>query len=306
MAQDISDTSSFDIKEKIDILLKATFGVPSTSDSQAWYNEDIVKFNNYLFGDEIFLDNIPDTPDFNISGTVVDPSSLGLTSSDFMDMCMNENNKTICSIVDDSTGTIRRYQNLILQHCPISDNNLIGDSWFRVDNSGINILKDSFQFNYKSNNNIKPYNYELYSRESFGKSFERNMPYGIDGGNWFFDVKSGILLFLDKENFLSNSESEYNIMKKDSQGNFTNPPVLTFYKYIGRKGIKNINNDINEVNQNISIISTQDYLMKNDIIYNSTLIDNNNITINTLENKLNNLVNILNNQLGLNININTL
>ena len=81
--------------------------------------------------------------------------------------------------------------------------------------------------------------------------------------------------------------------------------------------ISNILFEINKLKQNndtigglletnLSFLSSQDVLLKNDVNYNTSLIDNNSTYIHRLENKLNNLVNILNNQTNLNININTL
>ena len=83
--------------------------------------------------------------------------------------------------------------------------------------------------------------------------------------------------------------------------------------------ISNILLEINDIKQNsdtidglletnLSFLSSQDVLLKNDLNFNASLIDNNNTYTQRLENKLNNLVNILNSQtnLNLNININTL
>ena len=68
------------------------------------------------------------------------------------------------------------------------------------------------------------------------------------------------------------------------------------------------NNLQNNIDSNLSFLSGQDVLLKNDLNFNASLIDNNNTYTQRLENKLNNLVNILNSQtnLNLNININTL
>ena len=41
----MTDTTNFDITEKLDILLKAAFGFPSTSENKQWYEETSVKFN---------------------------------------------------------------------------------------------------------------------------------------------------------------------------------------------------------------------------------------------------------------------
>lgn len=60
------------------------------------------------------------------------------------------------------------------------------------------------------------------------------------------------------------------------------------------------------IDSNLSFLSGQDVLLKNDVNYNTSLIDNNNTYIQRLESKLINLVNILNSETNLNININTL
>ena len=60
------------------------------------------------------------------------------------------------------------------------------------------------------------------------------------------------------------------------------------------------------INKNLTFLSNQDNLLKNDIYYSNSLIDNNSTNVYNLQNKLNNLVNILNKELNLNININTL
>jgi len=71
--------------------------------------------------------------------------------------------------------------------------------------------------------------------------------------------------------------------------------------------IKQNNSILNSiVNKNLAFLSNQDNLLKNDIYFNNSLIDNNSINVYNLQNKLNNLVNILNQELNLNINVNTL
>ena len=55
----MTDTTNFDITEKLDILLKAAFGFPSTSENKQWYEETSVKFNNYLNGEELFWMKYP-------------------------------------------------------------------------------------------------------------------------------------------------------------------------------------------------------------------------------------------------------
>ena len=59
------DTFRFDDTEKIDILLKTSFGVPSTSENKKWFQEDTIKFDPYLNGEYVFIDEIPKIPNFS-------------------------------------------------------------------------------------------------------------------------------------------------------------------------------------------------------------------------------------------------
>ena len=74
----MTDTTNLDTTEKVDILIKQSFGFPSTSENKQWYEETSVKFSNYLNGEELFLDVIPKTPDFDICGTVEHRKKLDL------------------------------------------------------------------------------------------------------------------------------------------------------------------------------------------------------------------------------------
>ena len=280
-----SDTSLFDIKEQVDILLKAAFGFPSTSDTLPWYLETNVKFNNYLFGEEVFLNEITSTPVFNGSGVkTLQQSGYGLTISDFVDFSDNSNDPDKCSIVDDTTGNVRRFQNLILDPCPgFVGSEQFGDSWFKFDNSlNKNILSDTLQFNYKQYTDStgapkQPYVYILSSQQAITRSLNfAKIPAGSDGGNWYFDYKSGILLFLDSEN-LKDGDQSYNIKLQDSTSNFTNKPVFTFYKYIGKKGLSKLGDDIKKI---------EDQLQNLDITINVSNIDVSTIITNRIDDRI--------------------
>jgi hypothetical protein len=280
----MSDTTIFDVVEKVDILIKQSFGFPSTSENKQWYEETAVEYNNYLNGEELLLDIIPRDPDFDISGTIRTASEIGLNNSDFVDYSVNSNNKLMCSIVDDSTGTVRRFKKLILEECPQLGSDR-GASWFKLDNSNNNTLVDSFQFNYKQyiDNNgilIQPYLYSIFTQLSLTTS-SPNLPFGQRGGNWFFERKSGILFFSDFINFSNGVQTNSNF-----QINLTNnKPVISFYKYIGRKGINSfIPTSVNTNNYNLlqiastniasgisdEIIETTNYQIINDLSLNLT------------------------------------
>jgi len=285
----MSDTNFFDVIEKVDILIKQSFGFPSTSENKQWYEETAVKYNNYLNGEELLLDVIPQDPDFDISGIVRSASEIGLNNNDFLDYSDNSNNKLLCSIVDDSTGTVRRFKKIILEECPQLGSDS-GASWFKLDSSNNNTLIDAFQFNYKQyiDNNgilIQPYLYSIFTQLSLATS-SPNLPFGQRGGNWFLDLKSGILFFSDFINFSNGVQSDTNFQIN----NTNNKPVISFYKYVGRKGISSfIPTSVNTNNYNLlqiastniatglsdEIIETTNYSIINDLSLNLTSVKTN-------------------------------
>ncbi len=233
----MTDTNNFDTQEKVDVLIKSAFGFPSAEESRQWYEEVAVPYNNYVIGDEVLLDKIPSIPDFDINGTVRSASDIGLQESDFMSYSDTPADKSICSIVDDSTGVIRRIQLLILDQTP----NLAtpGASWYKLDTNNNNVIKNSFQFNhnkYSDNigNVIQPYLYRVNTQSETDKNL--TLPMGKNGGNWFIDLKSGVLFFPDFSNFTNGTQTtaSYHVNITD------NKPVLSIYTYIGRIGSSNI------------------------------------------------------------------
>ena len=246
----MTDTTNLDTAEKVDILIKQSFGFPSTSENKQWYEETSVKFNNYLNGEELFLNVIPNTPDFDICGTVRTSEEVGLVSGDFMNFISDNSDKSTCSIVDDSTGTIRRYRLLILQQTPqLGDD--AGTSWYKLNSFSNNVVKDAFQFNFKQykdeqGNVIQPYLYGLYTQ----KSTSSVLPFGRSGGNWIFEVKNGIIFFPDFNNFSNGTQTD----SKFQINVIDNFPVLTFYKYIGQKGINILNTKLFDISSTVTKI----------------------------------------------------
>jgi uncharacterized protein (DUF3820 family) len=225
----MSDTIELDIEEKVNVLFKSALGFPSAEESRQWYEETTVPFNNYIIGENIFIDTVPSVPDFNTNGIVRTATEIGLTSADFERYSDASNNKSTCSIVDDSTGTIRRYNLLILEQTPELSKPF--SSWYKLNNTFDNVIKDALQFNYKqyTENFVlkQPYLYTLNTQ----KSLSAPMPFGKFGGNWLIDYKNGILLFSDVNNFTNGTQTN-----PVFQISNTNRPVLSIYTYIGRKG----------------------------------------------------------------------
>jgi hypothetical protein len=259
----MTDSQNIDDSEKLNIIFKEILGFPSTSDNINYYEELQTKFNTYTFGENVLLENITQYPNFNINGNARSANELGLCDADFYDYSYNPLNKSQCSIVDDSTGTIRRYKHLILQPTHGTRVSNFGSSWFKLDNSLNNVLEDSIQYNYKSyydseNGNALtfPYLYEVFTEASLqGHVSLHNLPFGIQGGNWVYNYKNGILYFSDFNNLAQQNiyDGIYNI-------DDNNKPVISVYKYIGKKSISTLTNNLNEQslyfnNNNIKIFN---------------------------------------------------
>lgn len=225
----MTDTIELDIEEKVNVLFKSALGFPSAEESRQWYEETTVPFNNYVIGENIFIDTVPTVPDFNVDGIVRTATEIGLTSADFAQYSDDNTDKSTCSIVDDSTGTIRRYNLLILEQTPELSKPF--SSWYKLNNTFDNVIKDALQFNYKqyTENFVlkQPYLYKLNTQNSLSTP----MPFGKFGGNWLIDYKNGVLLFSDVDNFTNGTQTDSVFQISNS-----NRPVLSIYTYIGRKG----------------------------------------------------------------------
>ena len=257
----MNDTQNIDIIEKLNIVYKEILGFPSTSENINYYEEVNTKFNTYTFGENVLLENITQYPDFDINGNVKSANEIGLLPSDFYHYSYDPLNKSQSSIVDDSTGTIRRFKYLILQQTHGTETSNYGASWFKLDISYNNVLEDSLQYNYKSYydllnaNALKlPYLYEVFTESSLqSQSVLHNLPFGTQGGNWIYNYKNGILFFSDFNNLAQQSihDGIYNITNN-------NRPVISVYKYIGKKKISTITNSLTELtnifNKNITKI----------------------------------------------------
>ena len=207
------EDSNFNVAEQVNILFKSAMGFPSTLESKPWFQETAIKYNNYINGENIFLDEIPSSPNFNVQ---IDATDVGLTNSNF---------STDGEIKEDSTRTIRYYKRLKLTAISGSNNN----AYYLTDSSGNNILADGLQFNTKwSGSGDKPYPYQLSSQSQIDadSSAPDIILQNSSGGNWFYDIKNGVIFFPDYSSSIVN--------------NTTNPPVFSFYKYVGRKGISKL------------------------------------------------------------------
>ena len=211
----MTDTTSLDIKENVDFLVKAAYGFPSTDENKAWYQEITIPASNYVFGENVFSDTIPSQPEFT---TQKQPSDVGLVADDFV---------SDGTIFDDSTGVIRRYQGMKLKEVPQLNPNKW--SFYRPNSSGDNLIAGALQFNFKQYTDengvtVQPYLYNVSSVDGHPDA----MPFGKNGGNWSFDLKSGVLFVPDATNPTIPTKFKLTDI---------NLPVVTIYVYIGNKGV---------------------------------------------------------------------
>ncbi len=289
---ELNDSQNIDASEKLNIIFKEILGFPCTSEKINYYEELQTNFNTYTFGEDILSDNITQNPDFDINGTARSAEELGLNSSDFYNYYYNPLNKSQCSIVDDSTKTVRRFKFLILEQTFGTETSNYGASWFKLDTSRNNVLENSLQYNYKlyydsENDNALtfPYLYEVFTINSLMQSILslQKLPFGADGGNWIYNYKNGILFFSDFNNLAQRNihDGIYNI-------NDNNKPVISVYKYIGKKNISSLTNLIELTNELTNL-------------FNNNLIKVFNYTQN-LTNKIRNLTHLFNTTLGVSTN----
>jgi hypothetical protein len=290
-------STNLDDIEKLNIIFKEILGFPSTSENLQYYEEVQTNFNTYTLGENVLLENIIQKPDFDISGIARTASELGLLEADFYDYSYNPINKSICSIVDDSTGTIRRFTYLILEETPGTANIDSGASWYKLDNSRNNVVENSIQYNYKAyqdserNNALTfPYKYEVFTQRSIGQSIIalRTLDFGPQGGNWIYNYKNGILFFSDVNNILQKNANGgiYNINATN------NRPIISVYKYIGKKSISNLAQD---VDGQIKDLYKQTSIFKENFIKIFTYVQN-------LSHKITDVKDLFNNNINLNTN----
>ena len=215
----MADSNQFDDKEKLNVLLKSAFEVTSTQESTPWYNETTVPFNNYVEGNTILIDDIPSNPDFN---TIGNPSDYGLNYSDFYGGNDSNNSFGDGNIQIDSTGVLVKFKKLILE--PTGTHNKSYYKMGTINNVSVNLLADSFQFTKNATSQGQPFEYTVFKNDNTGTNKISKDP---TGGNYFFDFKSGIVFFPD-----------YDLVQ--SFVDDTKPPLFTFVRYIGKKGVANL------------------------------------------------------------------
>jgi len=233
----------------------------------------------------ILLESVPQYPDFDINGIVKTATELGLQINNFVTYSHDDQNKSKCSIVDDSTGTVRRFKLLKLQQPYNTEPINYGASWYKLDSTSKNVLEDSLNYDYKSyydvsngNSLVYPYLYEIFTELSLTKAINlHNLPYGSKGGSWTYNHASGTLVFSSFSNL-----AVQNLYNGIYVINDTNKPVINVYKYIGRKSISNLTNQITSIvgsyNNTLELLLTYISNQSQKLYRLEELITNNNST----------------------------
>jgi hypothetical protein len=143
------------------LLFKDYLNVPSNQPNAEWFDEGD-EFNNYVIGDQVFVDNIPKEPIFK-------EQSLP-----------EEYTGALCEKYEvDETGVLEKFTKLKLSQ-------LSNNTWNCIVNKN-NILKNAFQFNYDPSS-LRKFNYLLFINALPKSRTDTTL-------NWIFNYKSGYITF---------------------------------------------------------------------------------------------------------------
>ncbi len=219
--------SSFSTQEKANLLFKKYLGKPSILDDRPFFQEPNrgsvgASFPAVLSG-QIWSEEIPSVAPPELSsltesslddnGNVMKGSYAGKTSNDGiikryikvpLVLALGANDKAY----EASQTNVSSHPN------GYADGVTMGDTGTGVYSK---ITQDMVPFNFDI---LGSYNVQLY------KSDETEIPFGETGGDWIPDKESGIVTFYEHDNVTGVDAA--------------NPPLFSFYRYVGDKGLTNI------------------------------------------------------------------
>jgi len=196
------------------LLFKRFTGVAATQLDSQFSNEPFRSIKN-IFSRDVFIEDIPGQAPISIynldnSGNWLDSDASGNPSKD--------GGNTFADLYPDSK--LQFYKNVELTQVPGAQSRV----WRRLDASGENILQDSINFKYDDINST----YLMRVKYSNGAVYINN-PLNSFPLFWVLDNQSGYLQFYQTTATLL---SAANIP--------TDPPKISFFKYVGKKGITNL------------------------------------------------------------------
>ena len=204
--------------EKTNYLFKKLLGKPSTLDDREFFQEPNRPARANVFQTQIFKDPIPTEAPTSLSG-------LGDTDLD------NNGNTLAGSYEGRTNGIVKRYVKIPLTAITgtggksyealeattshPNNNNSHGSGGADGTSGTYNrVTQDGVPFNFDP---LGSYEIKLY------KANGTEIPFGSSGGEWLFDYESGIVTFYEYDNISGIDAS--------------NPPLISFYRYIGEKGV---------------------------------------------------------------------
>jgi hypothetical protein len=210
----------FSIEEKVNLLYKKHLGKPSASNNFTFNVESgesrVTVFNNQIWIDS---DRIPLSPPNDISA-----NGIGLESPSLLPIIADDSNNIINNyygLTSDEIPEVRLYRDIELVHIPGSGD---GTGYTTYDGiafkSPIDLInelepfKDVIPFNYGYGN----YTYRIKDVN------DASIDFGV--GQWIVDPEAGVLTFYD----IPSINQANRVVNKD------NPPKISYYRYVGRKG----------------------------------------------------------------------
>ena len=234
---------------KINYIYKKILGKPTTLIQENTLQEPNVIFGNLINSHSNIFANQNFFRD-SISNSLP-PSFQSFTLDD-------NNNNIIGSLIGktDSTNTIKKFVKLPMHYIPgskitDSNSNIIAISFY------LNLLEDSIPYNFDPNGS---YNYNLYRYDPTTFSY---IELKVNESHWILDNDTGVLTFYSSIN--SNIPIAQHITT-------TSPPYISFYKYIGGKGLYPLvfqKNELVTVKSNLNI--DENVLVKKDLTVDTNL-----------------------------------
>jgi len=248
---------------KINYIYKKTLGKPTTL-----IQENALQEPNVIFGNLInSRSNI-----FANQNFFRDPISNSLLPS-FQSFTLDDNNNNITGSLigkTDSTNTIKKFVKLPMHYIPgskitDSNNNITAISFY------LNLLEDSIPYNFDPNGS---YNYNLYRYDPTTFNY---IELNVNESQWILDNDTGVLTFYSSINSNIPLAQHITITEQPNPDpNLApfppNPPYISFYKYIGGKGLYPLvfqKNELVTVKSNLNI--DENVLVKKDLTVDTNL-----------------------------------
>jgi uncharacterized membrane protein YcaP (DUF421 family) len=195
------------------LLFKQFTGVAATQLDQQFSNEPYRAIKN-IFSRDIFIEEVPLEAPISIYN--LDNSGAWIDSSGALPSVNSSN--TFSQVYPDSK--LEFYKNIELTAVPGSNSRV----WYKLDASNNNILQDTINFKFDDINST----YLMRTKYNNGAVYVNN-PINSYPLFWVLDNQSGYLQFYSTTAQLS---ANANIP--------TNPPRISFFKYVGKKGLLNL------------------------------------------------------------------